>query len=219
MLDHLISGELDPVIFQEMPDDFVPMAKATPAQTIDAKVATADWLKDLGLDDAKVQTEAETQTARAAFATLTTGSTPASIQSALTNIQTPKAVQHLVGMLTAYDWEFVNQAKELRGYAVAKILEDCENPNANIRLKALGLLGKVTEIGLFTDKVEIKQTVMSDAEVEQRIKDKLAKFMGVIDVIDVAATVDDIPENGSSYTLTPEPDADEPIQADNADQA
>lgn len=219
MLDHLISGELDPVIFQEMPDDFVPSPKATPAQTIDAKVATADWLKDLGLDDDKVQTEAETQTARAAFATLTTGSTPASIQSALTNIQTPKAVQHLVGMLTAYDWEFVNQAKELRGYAVAKILEDCENPNANIRLKALGLLGKVTEIGLFTDKVEIKQTVMSDAEVEQRIKDKLAKFMGVIDVIDVSSSVDDIPENGSSYTLTPEPVEDEPVQTDNADQA
>ena len=215
MLDHLISTDLDPVIFQEMPDAFVPMAKAAPAQTIDAKVATADWLKDLGLDDDKVQTEAETQTARAAFATLTTGSTPASIQSALTNIQTPKAVQHLVGMLTAYDWEFVNQAKELRGYAVAKILEDCENPNANIRLKALGLLGKVTEVGLFTDKVEVKQTVMTDAEVEQRIKDKLNKFMGVIDVIDVSTTPDDIPENGSSYTLTP----DEPVQADNADKA
>ena len=185
MLDHLISGELDPVIFQEMPDDFVPMAKATPAQTIDAKVATADWLKDLGLDDDKVQTEAETQTARAAFATLTTGSTPASIQSALTNIQTPKAVQHLVGMLTAYDWEFVNQAKELRGYAVAKILEDCENPNANIRLKALGLLGKVTEVGLFTEKVEITKAPASDAELDARIKEKLTKFMGVVDVIDV----------------------------------
>jgi hypothetical protein len=192
MLDHLISGELDPVIFQEMPDDFVPMAKATPAQTIDAKVATADWLKDLGFDDDKVKTEAETQTARAAFATLTTGS-----------------------MLTAYDWEFVNQAKELRGYAVAKILEDCENPNANIRLKALGLLGKVTEVGLFTDKVEIKQTAMSDAEVEQRIKDKLNRFMGVIDVIDVSAAPDDIPENGSSYTLTP----DEPVQTDVNHQA
>lgn len=215
MLDHLISGDLDPVIFQEMPDAFVPMAKATPAQTIDAKVATADWLKDLGLDDSKVQTEAETQTARAAFATLTTGSTPASIQSALTNIQTPKAVQHLVGMLTAYDWEFVNQAKELRGYAVAKILEECESPNPNIRLKALGLLGKVTEIGLFTEKIEIKKTEMSDAEIEQRIKDKLNRFMGVIDVIDVSTSDEDMPENGSSFKLTP----DEPAKSDNADQA
>lgn len=166
----------------------VPIAKAEPAQIIDAQVATSDWLKDMGLDDSKVQAEAETQTARAAFATLTTGSTPASIQSALTSMQTPKAVQHLVGMLTAYDWEFVSQAKELRGYAVAKILEDCENPNPNIRLKALGLLGKVTEVGLFTEKIEIKKTEMTDSELEQRIKEKLNRFMQVVDVVDVSAT-------------------------------
>jgi hypothetical protein len=215
MLEHLISSDLDPQVFMDIPEDFTPVEKAGPSELIDAQVQTADWLQDLGLDDTKVKTEAETQTARAAFATLTTGSTPASIQSALTNIQTPKAVQHLVGMLTAYDWEFVSQARELRGYAVAKILEDCENPNPNVRLKALGLLGKVTEIGLFTDKVEIKQAEMSDSEIEQRIKDKLAKFMGVIDVIDVAASTEDLPENGSSYTLIP----DEPEQTDNADQA
>jgi hypothetical protein len=215
MLEHLISSDLDPQVFMDIPEGFTPIEKAGPSELIDAQVQTADWLQDLGLDDTKVKTEAETQTARAAFATLTTGSTPASIQSALTNIQTPKAVQHLVGMLTAYDWEFVSQARELRGYAVAKILEDCENPNPNVRLKALGVLGKVTEIGLFTDKVEIKQAEMSDSEIEQRIKDKLAKFMGVIDVIDVAASTEDLPENGSSYTLTP----DEPEQTDNADQA
>lgn len=215
MLEHLISSELDPTVFSDIPEDFTPVEKAAPEKLIDAQVKTADWLKELGIDDDKVNDTAQTETARAAFAALTTGSTPASVQLALTNIKAPAAVQHLVGMLTAYDWEFVNQAKELRGYAVAKILEDCENPNANIRLKALGLLGKVTEIGLFTDKIEVKQTEMSDAEIEQRIKDKLNKFMGVIDVIDVSSSADDIPENGSSFNLTP----DEPVQVDNADQA
>jgi hypothetical protein len=215
MLEHLISSELDPTVFLDIPEDFTPVEKAAPEKLIDAQVKTADWLKELGIDDTKVSDAAQTETARAAFAALTTGSTPASVQLALTNIKAPAAVQHLVGMLTAYDWEFVNQAKELRGYAVAKILEDCENPNPNIRLKALGLLGKVTEIGLFTDKIEVKQTEMSDAEIEQRIKDKLNKFMGVIDVIDVSSSADDIPENGSSFNLTP----DEPVQADNADQA
>jgi len=92
-------------------------------------------------------------------------------------------------MLTAYDWEFVSQAKELRGYAVAKILEDCENPNANIRLKALGLLGKVTEVGLFTEKIEVKKTDMTEAEIDQRLKEKLAKFMDVSDA-DVTDLVD-----------------------------
>ena len=76
-------------------------------------------------------------------------------------------------MLTAYDWEFVQQAKEIRGYAVSKLLEECESPNANIRLKALGLLGKVTEVGLFTDKVEVKKTDMSNEELDAKIKEKL----------------------------------------------
>ena len=54
------------------------------------------------------------------------------------------------------------------------------------RLKALGLLGKVTEVGLFTEKIEIAKAPASDAELDARIKEKLGKFMGVVDVIDVS---------------------------------
>ena len=77
--------------------------------------------------------------------------------------------------------------KELRGYAVAKILEECEHPTASIRLKALALLGKVTEVGLFTDKVEVKKVDLTEDEVDRKLKEKLAKFMDVTDaeIIDV----------------------------------
>jgi hypothetical protein len=93
-------------------------------------------------------------------------------------------------MLTAYDWEFVNQAKELRGYTVAKLVEETQNPNASIRLKALGLLGKVTEIGLFTDKIEVQKEALTDTELEQRIKEKLNRFMGVVDIQEAVLTND-----------------------------
>jgi hypothetical protein len=52
------------------------------------------------------------------------------------------------------------------------------------------MLGKVTEVGLFTEKVEIKKAALSDVEVEQRIKDKLNKFMQVVDVIDIEEAPD-----------------------------
>ena len=203
MLEHLISSDLDPTVFMDIPEDFTPVEKAGPTQLIDAQVKTADWLKELGIDNDKVNDAAQTETARAAFAALTTGSTPASVQLALTSIKAPAAVQHLVGMLTAYDWEFVNQAKELRGYAVAKILEDCENPNANIRLKALGLLGKVTEIGLFTEKIEVKKTDMTEAEIDQRLKEKLAKFMDVsdADVTDLVDITEITPKDDDQSTI------------------
>jgi HEAT repeat protein len=186
MLEHLLSPELDPAIFDVPPQNFVPLDKADPATLIDAQSATAQWLEELGLTEKNVDDQAGTTAARAAFAAITTGTTPGNIQNALTTMKTPAAVQRLVGMLTAYDWEFVEQAKSLRGYTVAKLLEETENPNANIRLKALGLLGKVTEVGLFTEKIEVKQAPASDAELDARIKEKLGKFMGVIDVIDLS---------------------------------
>ena len=38
-------------------------------------------------------------------------------------------------MLALYDWDFVEQAKELRGFVVAKILEETSHPDARIRLR------------------------------------------------------------------------------------
>ena len=207
MLEHLISGDLEPVVTSVPPSNFVPLDKADPASLIDAQLETSQWLENLGLTQESVENQAATTTARAAFAAITTSTTPANIQNALTTMKTPAAVQRLVGMLTAYDWEFVQQAKELRGYTVAKLLEETENPNANIRLKALGLLGKVTEVGLFTEKIEIAKAPASDAELDARIKEKLGKFMGVVDVLAISKQeVEDV-------TPAEEVKNDEPDQA------
>lgn len=182
MLDHLINSDFEPVVHNARPESFTPIEKTTPDQIIDAQVKTAEWIESLGLDDDTVDKQAQAHAARSSFAALTSGASVQTVQNALTTIKVPAAVQHLVGMLTAYDWAFIEQAQQIRGYAVAKLLEDCENPNANIRLKALGLLGKVSEVGLFTDKIEVKKTDLTEAEIDAKLKEKLAKFMDVTDV-------------------------------------
>lgn len=164
----------------------MPIEKSKPVDTIDAQAKTVEWLKTMGLDDEEIETKADAQAARKSFASLVTGQSMANTQAALTQITTPAAVQHLVGMLTAYDWQFMEQAKELRGYAVAKILEETKHPDAKVRLKALDMLGKVTEVALFTERITVKKEEVSDLELEQRIKDKLNRFMQVVDVVDVA---------------------------------
>ena len=132
---------------------------------------------------------------RQAFGALTTNAENSEQVANLVALKTPEAVRHLTGMLAAYDWEFVQQAKEIRGYAVAQLIEETKSSNANIRLKALGLLGKVTEVGLFTEKIEVKKAELSDAEIDAKIKEKLSKFMGVIDVMDVSEkSAEDIDE-------------------------
>jgi hypothetical protein len=190
MLEHLINGEFHPEVV-DATAEVLSFEKADTATTIDAKVKTAQWLKDLELDDEEIETKADAEAARKSFASIVTGQSVATTQQALANVKAPAAVQHLVGMLTAYDWAFIEQARELRGYAVAQILEEVKHPDARIRLKALQMLGTVTEVALFTERVEVKKTEMSDIELETRIKEKLNRFMGVIDVIDVTADKDE----------------------------
>ena len=189
MLEHLINGEFHPDVV-DATAEVLSFEKADPTTIINAKVKTADWLKELELDDEDIETKADAEAARKSFASLVTGQSVATTQQALTSIKAPAAVQHLVGMLTAYDWAFVEQAKELRGYAVAQILEEVKHPDARIRLKALDMLGKVTEVALFTERIEVKKTEMSDIELDSRIKEKLNKFMHVIDVVDVSDVLD-----------------------------
>ena len=148
------------------------------------------WLKEMGAPTADtVEAETAQAQARAAFTTLATVPDEPKQKGALLRVKTPAAVQHLVGMLTAYDWEFVNQAKEIRGYAVAQIVEETKHPDARIRLRALELLGRVTEVALFTDRMEVKKTEMADHELEAKIKEKLARFLPVEDasIVDIDA--------------------------------
>ena len=184
MFDHLI--EFEPDVFNNTPETILDTNKVTPAQALDAKIKTKDWLKELGaVDSDTLTTQLDKDAARSTFANLITNAPEQLTHTAIAQIKTPEAVQHIVGMLTAYDWEFIHQAQQLRGYAVAKLVEETTNPSASIRLKALGLLGKVTEVGLFTDKIELKKETLTDTELDQRIKDKLSKFMGVVDIQEV----------------------------------
>ena len=185
MLEHLVDGttSFEPEVIPT-PEKLRSLEKATPQELFESQISTADWLTELGAAPDPLE-KAQNAEANRAFTALATPATPEERKAALTKLNTPQAVRHLVGMLTAYDWKFVEQAQELRGYAVAQLLEETKHPDAKIRLKALELLGKLTEVALFTESVEVKKTEISDNELEQRIKDKLAKMAQIVDVTDV----------------------------------
>jgi hypothetical protein len=68
MLDHLIDFEPEVVAHSGKP---TPLEKEHPADAIDAKVKTADWLKSMGAADTDtVVSNAEVQAARASFTNL-----------------------------------------------------------------------------------------------------------------------------------------------------
>ena len=184
MLDHLL--DFEPTIFEV---DYLPqdLSRAPPRVVQAAQLNTADWLTSVGAPAAgQVEQQTAAATVQRAFAVLAQDPNPDAQRAELLKLKTPEAVRHLTGMLTAYDWAFVEQAQQLRGYAVSKILEETKHPDARIRLRALEMLGRVTEVALFTDRVEVKKTNVTDDELNEKIKQKLAFFAQVTDVSDVS---------------------------------
>ena len=183
-LEHLVSAsaaDYTPELNQA--SDFDPLENLTPAQTLNSQKKTSDWLAQFNDDDEATLTEAQEEKTVSAFNALTTRDPRA--KERLLALDLPEEIKAAVGMVTAYQWKFVEQAEELRSMAVSHIVKEIQHPDARIRLKALEMLGKVTEVALFTDRIAVKSEDVTDEELDARIKEKLGRYMGAVDVVDV----------------------------------
>lgn len=184
MLDHLMGlSEVEylPDVDLTGSKAFVPAQKMPSAALFDAKVRTVDVLTSLGVvDDDDVGTPVAQKQAVDAFAALV-GTDEQSRLEAVGALTLPESVRGAVTMLTKFQWDFVQQAQEIRSMAVSKIVAETDHPDARIRLKALQMLGNVTEVALFTERHEVKKVDMTTDEVEKAIRAKLAKFAALGD--------------------------------------
>lgn len=187
MLDHLVLAAAADFIpdIESGASDFTPLSKLSTTETLKSQIGTSEWLKEIAEEDEAKLNAAQQQKVAETFQALVTQDPEA--KQKLLELQLPEEVRSHVAMLGQYQWQFVEQANELRSMAVAKILKETDHPDARIRLKALDMLGKVTEVALFTERVEVKKEEVSDEELERRIREKLGKYMGKADIVDVEA--------------------------------
>lgn len=165
MFEHLLSPEFDD------------LATAPAEQLLAAQAGTADWFTQMGSPE-HVLTDAGRNAARRAFATVLRPDLPDSEKKAtILTLKVPEAVKHLAGMLSQYDWDYVEQAKELRGYVVANLLEESKSPDSRIRLRALELIGKLTEVGSFTTRIEVTQATQTADDVTEKLRAKLKALL------------------------------------------
>lgn len=193
MLEHLMVDDEDGV---------QPVKRVNAKQLLAAQHATSDWLKDLGAPgEQEVIAEQQKAAARQAFAALVLEEDDRKKKEALLRIKSPKAFEKVNDMLDTYDWEWVERAKSLRSLAVTKILKETEHHDARVRLRALELLGKVTEVSLFTDKIKIEQPTVGDHELETRIKDKLERYLKASGRLEDVEDVKLIEKGGSNAVI------------------
>jgi hypothetical protein len=101
-------------------------------------------------------------------------------------MEMPGVVRHLDLMLTEYDYSLIEDADRIRNYVVNRLLEESRDPkNA---MKALELLGKLSNVNAFTERREVTVTHQSTEDLEQKLKDSLAILLDPEDVEIVSET-------------------------------
>lgn len=67
-------------------------------------------------------------------------------------------------------------AAEIRNLVTNKLILESENPDPKVRLKAVELLGKMTDVGLFTERKHITVTHSTPEELALKLREKLNKL-------------------------------------------
>jgi hypothetical protein len=96
-------------------------------------------------------------------------------------------------MLREYNNPIVADAAELRLVVTNKLLDLASCGDPKIEIKATEMLGKISDVGLFSEKTEITVTYSNVSDIDNAIKDKIRKMLashGVTDITPIDIDLD-----------------------------
>ena len=187
-----------------LPDDFEAQEPTTLNTKVKVAASTAKVLVEGGAE-IPVSTPEKIE-AEELFKVFTDPEQKGMVNAAVNkSLSTPATVKHLYAMLSDYDHQVVQEAVQLRRFVTNKLIEDTGLNDPRHRLKALELLGKISDVGLFSEKTEVIVKHATTEELEKQIRSKLAKIIGQEKTINTSFEVID-DEMG---TLEKEPEGEE----------
>ena len=98
-----------------------------------------------------------------------------------TVLSSPGTIVQIKAILSEYDKAVVESAAQIRTFVTNKLILESESPDPRIRIKALELLGKISDVGLFTEKTEITMRHRPTEELEQLLRERLMKTLDAED--------------------------------------
>jgi hypothetical protein len=108
-------------------------------------------------------------------------------------------------MLREYDNEFVADAAQMRLVVTNKLLDLASCGDPKIEIKATEMLGKISDVGLFSEKTEITVTYNNVSDLDAAIKDKVRKMLMAQGVTDVTPIDIDLDAEFGPDVLEPPP--------------
>lgn len=125
-------------------------------------------------------TEEDRVRARAAFHASVEAAADAADPAKLpttTLANTPGSVRHLKEILSEYDHVVVKSAVQIRTFVTNRLIEESTNPDAKIRMRALELLGKIGDVGLFIERTEVTVKHKTTIELQSSIKERITRLL------------------------------------------
>ena len=119
--------------------------------------------------------------------------------------QTPAVYKSVKSILDEYSLRVVDNAMQIRLLVTNKLILDSDSPDDRTRLRALEMLGKITDVGLFTEKSEVTINHRSTEDLVNSIRSKIHKLMHPDNVTDVKA----VEVNGEAIDVDAELGLDE----------
>lgn len=95
-------------------------------------------------------------------------------------------------LLTAYDKRVVDDPAQIRYYATNRLLELTDDPDVKIRIKALELLGKVADVGLFADRTEITIKDKTTRDLEKELEAYFSKYVQEVEPVEEIEEIEEI---------------------------
>ena len=68
-------------------------------------------------------------------------------------------------------------AAQIRHMVTNKLVLETDNPDPRVRIRAFELLGKISDVGLFSEKSEVTVTHQSTDDLRLKLRSKLAKLV------------------------------------------
>ena len=153
-----------------------------------------DILRRSGAPDMEI-TDDDVTDAHTMFSGYMAGNTNAIAQHKL---QKPETVLKLEALVAEYDWRVIQHADQIRMLVTNKLLGLSDHKDPKVQLKAVELLGKLADVGMFVEKQEITYKQKSEEELQASLMQKLGLLIE-------GEIVEDTPAPKPTQTLANKP--------------
>ena len=182
--------ELMPELGIEITPD---MAYVDLRERAEAACRSMELLQDHGLEvPAETSEDKEVAAALTSAYAVNPQATSQKANNVNTSAMTPASLQNVRAYLDEYGRAVVNHAIELRHTVTNRLIEESQNPDPRIRIRALELMGKISDVGLFTDRTEVTITHQTTDELRLKLRAKLQRLVNppVIQDVEVVLSGD-----------------------------